>query len=265
MGFGSGKSLPKQMAVAAHIPGAELIPDHAELFLGFTSTQQASLGPGQIVNLESLGLTNVTTHGNDSYFQYGTTMHLSHLFEDLKTWYTQNRLDDRVHRMFKPEVTVAQLNGTLTAPEGPSDREVQSQVLNDSQPAPTGYGMVGHSGSLQPLSHLQAQVTDVHGNTYPAGTAIPQRADFDTLDNPFFGQGNGYAAGLHFVVFVPTSDAFHRTRKGMDGVYPNGQNVTGFGPRSTAMGFNSVLTTTHRQNFLVPPRAHRSFPLAELR
>jgi hypothetical protein len=26
-----------------------------------------------------------------------------------------------------------------------------------------------------------------------------------------------------------------------------------------------VLTTTHRQNFLVPPRRHRSFPLAELR
>jgi hypothetical protein len=25
-----------------------------------------------------------------------------------------------------------------------------------------------------------------------------------------------------------------------------------------------VLTTTHRQNFLVPPRRHRSFPLAEL-
>jgi hypothetical protein len=27
---------------------------------------------------------------------------------------------------------------------------------------------------------------------------------------------------------------------------------------------NSVLRTTHRQNFLVPPRKHRSFPLAEL-
>jgi hypothetical protein len=25
-----------------------------------------------------------------------------------------------------------------------------------------------------------------------------------------------------------------------------------------------VLSTTHRQNFLVPPRRHRAFPLAEL-
>ena len=35
-------------------------------------------------------------------------------------------------------------------------------------------------------------------------------------------------------------------------------------PGSRAQGLNSVLHTTHRQNFLVPPRRHRSFPLAEL-
>jgi hypothetical protein len=35
-------------------------------------------------------------------------------------------------------------------------------------------------------------------------------------------------------------------------------------PRSRAQGFNEVLSTTHRQNFLVPARRHRAFPLAEL-
>jgi hypothetical protein len=49
----------------------------------------------------------------------------------------------------------------------------------------------------------------------------------------------------------------------MDGHYPDGRN-TGLDPRDEELGFNSVLRTTHRQNFLVPPRAHRSFPLAEL-
>jgi hypothetical protein len=29
------------------------------------------------------------------------------------------------------------------------------------------------------------------------------------------------------------------------------------------VGFTKFLTTTHQQNFLLPPRAHRSFPLAE--
>ena len=37
-----------------------------------------------------------------------------------------------------------------------------------------------------------------------------------------------------------------------------------FPPRDRDQGFNSILSTTHRQNFLVPPRVHRSFPLAEL-
>jgi hypothetical protein len=49
----------------------------------------------------------------------------------------------------------------------------------------------------------------------------------------------------------------------MDGHYPNGRG-TGLPPHDAELGLNSVLRTTHRQNFLVPPRAHRSFPLAEL-
>jgi hypothetical protein len=68
---------------------------------------------------------------------------------------------------------------------------------------------------------------------------------------------------VHFVVFNPSSDDFHRNRLAMDGVLPDGTKLL-VGPQSRAAGFNSVLTTTHRQNFLVPPRRHRSFPLAEL-
>jgi hypothetical protein len=49
----------------------------------------------------------------------------------------------------------------------------------------------------------------------------------------------------------------------MDGRYPDGKG-TGLPPHDAELGFNSVLRTTHRQNFLVPPRAHRAFPLAEL-
>jgi hypothetical protein len=37
-----------------------------------------------------------------------------------------------------------------------------------------------------------------------------------------------------------------------------------FPPRDRNQGFNSILRTTHRQNFLVPPRRHRSFPLVGL-
>ena len=37
-GFAGKQSLPKKMAMAAGVPGADLIPDTSELFLGFTSS-----------------------------------------------------------------------------------------------------------------------------------------------------------------------------------------------------------------------------------
>jgi hypothetical protein len=49
----------------------------------------------------------------------------------------------------------------------------------------------------------------------------------------------------------------------MDGHYPSG-TVLDIDPRSPDQGMNAVLHTTHRQNYLVPSRLHRSFPLAEL-
>jgi hypothetical protein len=49
----------------------------------------------------------------------------------------------------------------------------------------------------------------------------------------------------------------------MDGVLPGGLRID-LRPRDRGQGINSVLQTTHRQNFLVPPRRHRAFPLAQL-
>src|SRR5207344_1063202 len=155
---------------------------------------------------------------------------------------------------------------TLTVPQGPDDVQTPAQVA-------AGYEAIrriGHSGSIQPASRLAEDVAGPDGTLYPKGTAIPQRADFNTLDNPFFWSGDpkrdrmgeGPAAGLHFAVFNPSSDDFHRNRLAMDGVMPGGEKLQ-FVPRASGQGFNSILRTTHRQNFLVPPRRHRSFPLVE--
>jgi hypothetical protein len=128
-------------------------------------------------------------------------------------------------------------------------------------------GRIGHSSSIQTTSRLERDVVGPDGTVYRKGTAIPQRADFNTLDNPFFWRPEGVdrtpSAGVHFVVFNPSSDDFHRNRLAMDGVLPDGTRLP-LAPGSRAQGLNSVLHTTHRQNFLVPPRRHRSFPLAEL-
>jgi len=73
----------------------------------------------------------------------------------------------------------------------------------------------------------------------------------------------GSDTGLHFVSFTATASIFEHVRRAMDGHYPD-RHSPGLPPHDEELGFNSVLQTTHRQNFLVPPRARRSFPLAEL-
>ena len=116
-GFSGGTSLPKQMATAAGIPGADLIPETAELFLGFTSTQKAALGPPRIANLETLGYADL---GPAGYFAHGTHMHLSHLFEDVAAWYQTFDFQARVDTTFRPGLDVPA--ETQTVPRGPTTR-----------------------------------------------------------------------------------------------------------------------------------------------
>jgi hypothetical protein len=261
-GFEGGQSLPQRMAVAAGVPGADLIPHGSELFLGFTSTQKAGLGPRLIANHETLGYVDV----GSGYFRNGSAMHLSHIAEDLEAWYLNFDFDERVLTAFRPGLADVK-QGTQTVPQGPDN--ISSQELLSKQFTSTG--RFGHSASPQPTSRLQEDVTGPDGTVYPKGTAIPQRADFNTLDNPFAWSidpardkmSRQPSAGVHFVVFNPSSDDFHRNRLAMDGILPDGTKFS-VPPRARSQGFNSVLTTTHRQNFLVPPRRHRSFPLAEL-
>jgi hypothetical protein len=256
-GFDGQTSLPKQMAMEAGVAGAELIPDTSELFLGFTSTQKAGLGPPRIANLETLGYTA------PGYFLQGTHMHVSHIREDLENWYLNFDFRERVDTVFRPNQPAKE--GTQTVPQPPARVADVRRVTRDYH----RFGAIGHSASIQPTSRLDRNVVGSDGTVYRKGTAVPHRADFNTLDNPFFWSADpdkidkAPAAGVHFVVFNPTSDDFHRNRLAMDGVMPDGTRLQ-FASGDRGQGFNSVLHTTHRQNFLVPPRRHRSFPLVEL-
>ena len=261
-GFDGGPGLPKQLATAAGVPGADLIPDGSELFLGFTSTQRHALGPPRIVNFETLGLVDLSA---SEYFRGGTNMHLSHLFEDLEAWYLDFDYRGRVDTTFRPGFEARE--GAQTLSQAPEDAASEADLKGDFSRT----GAIGHSGSIQPTSRLQMDIKGADGETYAKGSAIPLRADFNTLDNPFFWTSDPERdrhseqpdAGLHFITFNPSSDDFRRNRLAMDGVLPDGTELP-LEARSRAQGLNSVLRTTHRQNYLVPPRSHRSFPLVEL-
>src|SRR5258706_2507543 len=176
-GFYGKQSLPSRLALAANIPGAKSIPPHAEVFLGFTTTLQANMGPGIIANLETLpGETDQWPHG---YFQHGTTMQLSHLFEDLATWYGQGfpTYADRVQAMLQPGLSPAP--GTLTLnPPGQSEADVAQGVHQ--------YHAYGHTGSMAPVDSTTAPTTSNYGVDNPTGTTNPARRAFNTLNKPSY-------------------------------------------------------------------------------
>jgi hypothetical protein len=259
-GFGGTTSLPKAMATAAGVPGADLIPDTAQLFLGFTSTQTHTQGQSASANFETLGLVDV----RDGYFRNGTNLHLSHIFENLEAWYLDFDYRERVDTTFRPQLEAKE--GAQTLPQPPKDAAGERDVRTDFR----RFGAIGHGASIQPTSRLQMDVRGADGRLYRKGSAIPLRADFNTLDNPFFWTADPKRdrfheqpdAGVHFLTFNPSSDDFRRNRLAMDGVFPDGTRLP-IQQRSRGQGLNSVLRTTHRQNFLVPPRSRRSFPLVE--
>ncbi|MEV6995724.1 hypothetical protein AB0N87_42500 [Streptomyces sp. NPDC093228] len=261
-GFYGQQGLPSKLALAADIPGAQSIPRQAQGFLGFATTLDSNMGPDNVPNLETLpGLTDQWPNG---YFKQGTTMHLSHLFQDLVAWYEQTfpQYTDRVQAMLQPGLSPAPAPGTFALqPPGQSEAEVAQGVQR--------YHAYGHTGSMSQVDSTTSPMTSNYGKAYPSGTTIPVRGDFDTLDNPFHYTSDPTsdhyskkpAAGLHFISFQPTIGIFNLVRLSMDGYYPD--MTLPLAPRSPHAGINSVLHTTHRQNYLVPPRRHRSFPLAE--
>jgi hypothetical protein len=168
--------------------------------------------------------------------------------------------EQQVQEMQYPGVTSAHGTYALQPPGQSAD-----QVANGVKRCHS----YGHSGSLSVVDSTALRTTSNYGERYPAGTTIPVRGDFNTLDNPFQytsdPAGDHYssqpAAGLHFLMFQPTVEIFNNVRLAMDGQFPD--RTLPVSPQSTHAGINSVLQTTHRQNYLVPPRRHRSFPLAE--
>jgi hypothetical protein len=262
-GFGT-RSIAKTLAQAAGVPGADSIPDNAQLTMGFTSTQTQALGPDNIVSFETL--PGITDQWPSGYFAAGCAMHLSHLFLDIGVWYGSFDYAARVSRMFSPRVEVPTDQATVTIPNGPAQVSTMDQVMQDA-----AGGLLGHNALLQQAARLGANVTDNYGRLRPKGTSVPLREDFNTLDNPFFwspetGFVTANAPGMHFVAFLPASRLFHRARRAMDGVMPDGTNFreAPYSISDENNGINARIRASHRQNYLIPPRRHRSFPLVEL-
>lgn len=161
-------------------------------------------------------------------FAGGTTMQVSYMRLSLSSWYGQLDESERVGLMYAPQVTPAQAaRFTTDAPGDPAQIEE----------AISRYGMVGHAQSS--------------ARARRDGMPLIIRRDFDTVD--------GGQAGVHFVSLQASIEDFVRTREAMNASYAQLQNP---GITDTVNnGINSFIFVLRRGNYMLPPRAERSFPL----
>jgi hypothetical protein len=240
MGF-VGPGLPRRMAQQARLRVAAQIPETTPLFMGFTSTQQQGQAKETTISFDGQPdplVPPLTTARPGDYFAGGTALHLSHLVEDLENWYALS-YDERVARMF--HLYAPSLSGRVTLATqwiNPNTTEVDAQQ----------HQVIGHNEAVQ------------RGSRTREGQALALRVDFNTLDALDVANSAEPTPGVHFLAFTPGSAIFDRSRMGMDDPGLSAR----FGIAAKADGINAFIRATRRQNFLVPPRAHRAFPLVEL-
>ncbi len=258
-GFDGGRACRSRWRWRRACRGADLIPDTSELFLGFTSTQKAGLGPRPDREPRDARLRRPA----GGYFR-ARHAHapLAHL-RGPRGVVPELRLPASASTpSFRPGLHVrgghadraAGARRERDAGRGrrarlPPRRTDRPQRLDpDDLAAATGH-VVGRTGrSTARARRSRSAPTSTRSTTRSSGA---RRRD---------GRSTRPSAGVHFVVFNPTSDDFHRNRLAMDGVLPDGTSLPSRAAATRGQGFNSVLHTTHRQNFLVPPRRHRCLP-----
>jgi hypothetical protein len=288
-------SLPHFIAQENHLPYTSRINPDSPMWMGFADQQVSASGPAPITTFQGNSSARLTTATAGSYFDNGSLQHLSHVIQDLASFYADpaEPYTERVQYMFRSDPIPALGNGDqFSNGGGPAFLQNDASVflhyqaqgtteasqtgqdlgpfgddrnaVNDPQPAtspdPADVGKrrprMGHLSALQQSSRA-ADGTPIHIRMDGPG--------FDAMDVP---DGSNQPK-LQFTVFVPTAEFFRVMRvnqaalKFQAPVDANG-NPTGLGVHSDDNGLERFLTATRRQNFLMPPRRHRAFPLLEL-
>lgn len=209
-----GEGLPTANAEAEGVPADALSPDDP-MFMGFFSGRAGTQASEERVRIDS------------GPFADGTTMHLSHLTQNLHRWWRGLDADERVDRMFAPSVSPGEV----------ADFETDVPFADAVRDHAREYGVVGHHEKV-------ARVRE-------GGEPLILRRDFNTVD--------GGHAGTHFLALQADLADFRRTRKAMNGWYLRDDSPA-VGEEANN-GILDFITVESRANFYIPPRNDRAFPL----
>jgi len=254
--------LPKSVAKQHGLPFADYIQHQSPMWMGFADQQVNGSGPAPICTFAGNASAHLTTAAAGDYFDHGAIQHLSHLILDMLQFFAMNTpaskpgpdgtFVQRVQYAFHAPNLVPGNSDQFTDGGGPSLLPNQNHGPHYAEQTAAGIGTNGGEQRMGHLSCLQ------RSSRAPDGTPIHLRMDgpgFDTMDVP----GGGSLPKLQFTIFVPTAQFFTTLRTKQASL--DLQNLFGVDP--TANGLERFITATRRQNFLVPPRRHRAFPLVE--
>jgi len=249
------RGMPRRLADAEGLPYAARIHPDSPMWMGFASQQADSSGPASIVTLQGNRSAQFTDATAGDYFAAGAIQHFSHVILDLEQWYAESQpYIERVQEMFRSNPVPASGNpDQFTDGGGPVFIPNNFQGRDDARQNAVGDKTLGGAQRLGHTTALQ------RASRAADGTPLHLRVDgpgFDSLDVP---DGTNRAK-THFSTFVPSAEVFERMRR-----YQAATDLSqAYGVPSTANGIERFMTTTRRQNFLVPPRLHRALPLLEL-
>lgn len=281
-------SLPHFTAQQNNLPYTSNINPDSPMWMGFADQQVAGSGPAAITTFQGNSSATFTNATTASYFANGSVQHFSHVIQDLAQFYAHpdEPYTERAQYMFRSDPIPSLGNGDQFSNGGgnaflANDASIflkfrgqgtteaiqtaaNPNAANDPQPSsnPTAADVGKREPRMGHLSALQ------QSSRAADGTPIHIRMDgpgFDNMDVP----GGSNQPKLQFSVFVPTAEFFRVMRVNQAAL--NFQTFEqGMGGSTTGTvdaddnGLERFLTATRRQNFLVPPRVHRAFPLVEL-
>jgi hypothetical protein len=288
--------LPRKVANAAGFEFASRVNPNSSMAFGAVDQAVNAAGPPQIVTFVGNSSAKLTNAQPGDYFDNGSIAHFSHDIDDAYQFYATPNQDarhpdgepytERIMYLFRvnqlgtahglpsegradqyangggPAFLNNEFQGTDAAMRGARGSAGKFTPANASLDATfTGLGRIGHESGLQRVSRA-ADGTPLHIRNDGPG--------FDGMDVPAFrtfpgANGQDMPAGtnqfkLQFLIFMPTADLFTRMRAAV--AAQDLQKQFNVDPGDN--GLERFITATRRQNFLVPPRRHRSFPLLEL-
>jgi hypothetical protein len=255
--------LPRYVAGVNNLPFAPFVHPHSPMWMGFADQQVAGSGPAAITTCAGNASAHLTTAVAGNYFDNGSVQHLAHDILDMAQFFdldannvpgSDGTFTERVQYMFRSTPPPSLGNSDqFTNGGGPSFIENTFQGTGDALTSAQGIGTPGNEHRMGHLSTLQ------RSSRAADGTPIHVRMDGPGFDNMDVPDGSNQPK-LQFTVFVPSADFFTTMRRNQASLDIAAANAV----PPTDNGLERFITATRRQNFIVPPRRHRAFPLIEL-